>query len=202
MLSLLIGLANAFPTFSTKVDWGTMPNLITNVGYEIQYTVHFPSSATEIKNHPLAIDNPGPRADIYNIMYELAYANGTTFRTLFMHEVSAENGKLNSGATLYLPSYVISSDKTAEQFKIKATLNNMDSLIDILGGFKTVSFSPAFTMSKASVDQVQVDDKEFIKDGDLKDGKHVTILRYPQGKLLKMEIRNSGYSLSSQDQDF
>lgn len=71
-------LSLSFPNLQTKVSWRSFSGAIqTNTPFSVSANLSFPVWATANTFHPLAIDNPGPRPDLYSLSLSLYHSNGT-----------------------------------------------------------------------------------------------------------------------------
>lgn len=204
-----IVLSASFPNLQTKVVWNvhSLNSMLTNTPFIVTANLSFPIWATANTFHPLAIDNPGPRPDLYSLNLSLYHANGSLCRQIQQQELSAINGLWNSSVEFILPSYIMDSSMNSSRYTFKIQLSNLDQLVSVVAHFKTVSSSPVFQIAKPiSIDpskENQVTDQMFIKHGDGVDGKTVSLYyglwwspNGPMRQLIKTIFTGSGQATS------
>ena len=194
---MLFPLVFAWPS-SLQVQWPVPTSLMTNTPFTIQFNVTYPEQATIVRLHPLTFDNPGPRPDQYQVLIELAYQNGTALRPIFWMEQYAKNGPLDTESIFHLPSYILSNQTGT--FKFKLTFTNIDSWRDVVFNRNTILYSPPFEFIRSNSPIIK--DEAFIRDGDLEDGKFVTLLYMPRvnaTQLLKFVNRGTTYYLANHE---
>lgn len=178
-LSFLLFLqSRAFPKFTTEVAWPSpTTSLTSNTPFQVTASFEFPSWVTRKSFHPLAIDNPGPRADSILVQLSLAYVNGTPIRMMFEEEMEAADGPWYPSVDFLLPSYVLSDSHESEEFVFQVVLANLDQLMDVLSSWVTKAISPPFKLRKYSLadGEPKVADSVFLRHGDGKEGKTVSL---------------------------